>query len=53
MFLNSVKIPSKLSYTFLDVHNKKKKKKGALKVLHLELILHFRLLLILYVGPFL
>lgn len=52
MFLNSVKIPSKLSYTFLDVHNKKLKK-GALKVLHLELILHFRLLLILYVGPFL
>lgn len=52
MFLNNVKIPSKLSYTFLDVHNKKKKK-GALKVLHLELILHFRLLLILYVGPFL
>lgn len=28
MFLNKVKIPSKLSYTFLDVHNKKKKKKG-------------------------
>lgn len=28
MFLNSVKIPSKLSYTFLDVHNKNKKKGG-------------------------
>lgn len=51
MFLNKVKIPSKLSYTFLDVHNKNKKR--ALKVLHLELILHFRLPLILYVGPFL